>query len=725
LGAVSSSWSFLRRHWLLWLLLAIAAAACYRVADHTLLLVRGEFPDGYLTVYWAGKHQQYSDARSRVYATNPGRQVYVFLLPGPRELRRLRLDPPEHAPGTIDRLAMFEFGRRIIEQSPGNGFDKVAPLFETRLQADTAHGLTYVPEGPDPQLVWKFPHRRSGEATALAAGLFLLVMGAVALAYGALRRYATNRGLTAAQALVSPPVWLAGTMLFAAVYYVWQTPFHEVLRKDAVYYLLTGIRMTFGDIIPLHQHNTGWPMVLAAGLEITGIRDYPRAMVMARALSDTLVILWLVPFYVLCRRLCTDNATRIGLVAMVLTPYAAAHSHHALSEPLYVFLSLFAFILMLGAEGKPGRTLMAAMACGLASYARPDGLFLLGPVLLIAAWSAWKDRKQLYVVFLVPVVFFATAIFHLLPRYLAFGSPFDYGENSKYFVEGYRQVWAPNIHAPTIWQYLSTHSFAEIWQKFFNDGFLHVLWSIHVLPGEGSFLVWPYLAYAGLIWFVVLGHDRRLLIFVLAALAYIVGLTPVAQVYDDPGHCIVLLAPLILIGAKWLGAVIDRLPHAALRGLAVVAVIAGLWVNAHFHPQVTLRNMHWPYATDEWARWAAANLEGKVAIVEGGDLIDILQPWDKLGRFNLMSDEEKAHVIQPFRPGIYPDWPTALAEFRRDNVRYLLVDPFHCRSRPYMLGLLEPGEHPGVTRIASFDMPPDAGWEIEHMAVFRVEPASR
>jgi len=706
----------------LWILLAAVTAGCFRLADHTLLVIRADLPAGFLDVYWAGRNQQYSDARSRIYATDPDRHVYAFLLPGPRELRRVRIDPPEQARGTIERLDMYEIGRRGIQATPANGFAGVVAEHDATLGEDRTTGLTYTPTAADPQLAWHFPHRRSAAATALAAAALAVLLGLVSAAYFGLLGHAARTGRRPVEVLVSPPVWLAGCMLFAAVFYLSQTPFHEVLRKDAVYYLLTGIRMTFGDIIPLHQHNTGWPMVLAAGLKLTGIHDYPSAMVMARALSVTLVVLWLVPFYFLCRRLCNDNATRIALVALALTPWAAAHSHHANSEPLYVLLSLVAFNIMLGAEGKPRRLLLAAAACGLASYARPDGLFLLGPVLLLALWSAWKKREQLYVVFLVPVVFFATAIFHLLPRYLAFGSPFDYGENSKYFVDNYRQVWAPNIPAPTIWDYLSTHTFAQIWEKFFTDGFLHVLYSIHVLPGGGTFLLWPFLVYAGVLYYFVLGRDRRILVFLLAALAYVAGLTPVAQVYDDPGHCIVLLAPMILIGAKFLGELVSRLPHTALRGLAVSGVIAAILATTHFGSGLSFRNAHLPYAPDVWARWAAANLEGKVAIVDGGDLIDIRQPWESLGRFNLLPADQKARVIQPFRPGVYPDLASALADFHRDDVRYLLVDRFHARARPYMLGLLQPGPHPGVTRIASFEMPPGGGWWVEDMAVFRVDP---
>lgn len=74
------------------------------------------------------------------------------------------------------------------------------------------------------------------------------------------------------------------------------TPFSEVLREDAYYYLLKGFEITQGNWIPMHSHSIGWSIVLAFFLKVFGIRSIFDGMILSRVLSILIMGLSIFPF---------------------------------------------------------------------------------------------------------------------------------------------------------------------------------------------------------------------------------------------------------------------------------------------------------------------------------------------------------------------------------------------------------------------------------------------
>jgi hypothetical protein len=84
-------------------------------------------------------------------------------------------------------------------------------------------------------------------------------------------------------------------------------------------------------------------------------------------------------------------------------------------------------------------------------------------------------------------VFTATALPPLVQRTQAFGSPFDYGSNSKYLVADSSKVWSDTDPQPSLLNYLADTPPREIARKFLMGGLAHIIAHIAVSGGHD----WP------------------------------------------------------------------------------------------------------------------------------------------------------------------------------------------------------------------------------------------
>ena len=91
-----------------------------------------------------------------------------------------------------------------------------------------------------------------------------------------------------------------------------------------------------------------------------------------------------------------------------------------------------------------------------------------------------------------------------------------------------------------------------------------------------------------------------------------------------------------------------------------------------------------------WAVWAANNIEGTVAIVEGGDYVKMSQHYEPTGWRVAKRFADVESRIDLWRPGIYQNLDEALIEFRQKGVRFLITDNESMKRRPYLFSVSHP-----------------------------------
>jgi hypothetical protein len=381
----------------------------------------------------------------------------------------------------------------------------------------------------------------------------------------------------------------------------------------------------------------------------------------------------------------------------------------AMSEAVFVLLTVWVLYLLVDADKSLRRILFATVLASLAYYVRPNGLFLLGTILLVQLYHLRTNPRAWYLLGVLPALFVVVSLPHLIPRALAFGSPLDFGSNSKYLVDSYAQVWIHNVQAPGLFEYLRTHTWVDYYERFVAGGLFKVLRYIHQVAGQG----WPWLFYGGLAWLALVRWDKRFLPLCAMLLVYVAGLSLVVYIYGTPRHVFVLVPVVLILAAKFLSelsALIWR-PAALYVALGAMLVIAGL--NVQVPKTWSLRNFAVPYVKDDWAVWVADHLKGAVLVIEGRDLVDMSQPYAVIGRRNLAGAEKP---LRSYHPGAYANLAEAMPVFEAEQVRYMVLDPMHIRRRPYLKDVYSSQWSDHFKHLAHFEL----GHQIRDVDVFAV-----
>ena len=495
------------------------------------------------------------------------------------------------------------------------------------------------------------------------------------------------------------------------------TPFDDVLREDAYIYLQKAVEITNGDWTPIHTHFIGWPIFLALILTILDIDSIFAGMTIARWASIVLLALSIFPFASLAARLLGVRAAVIAVIAFTLSPPLLNFAGIAGADSLFVFLVMLVGHTLLGPGAGLARTLIPTTFASLAYYVRPNGIFLLLVILLYRLFSEepW-GRRMTYSIAAV-LAFFLISSPHLYARYAAYGSPVDYGENSKYFVDSSDDVWDPSVPIPTLGQYLATHTIGNYVNKFVIHGVIRVCLDLFRVMGP----LWLWLLLAGILHCVLSDRPNDFGVPLLFVVVMIVSLFPVYHIFSAFRYFLPIVPFALIIGTHMLDDLTQRTKVAGVLSAVFVAVLVGQAAVVTAENLVSkprqFTGLRAPQVRDQWAVWAAEHLEGKIAIVEGGDLIEMAQL--PIGH-DTATAASIPNKITTFRPRKYPDLRTALQDFASEGVGYVFVDHKNSGRRPFLREIYDPAWSEDFRHIRSFRSLPEQDWSIEDMDIFAV-----
>ncbi len=470
------------------------------------------------------------------------------------------------------------------------------------------------------------------------------------------------------------------------------TPFDDVLREDSYNYLKSAMEIRSGNWIISETQPMGWPVFLATVLFVLQIDSVFGGMLIARLLSIGITAGTLIPLAAISRSMVGGAGLVLVGVCYALNPVIWFIGRSGRAEALFLCLATLSLYAFIARPGRIGNTLAAAGIAALAFHVRPHGLFLLAAILVTLAVYWWRDGRSYLKQMLSAVGLFLLIVSpQLIARYIEFGSPFHFGENSKYFVDEIEDVWAHNVPVPTLWEYLTSHTWSDYYYKFVEMGLLEVLREFHL---EITLVIWIPLMYLGVT--KILFFDRRHDQFALLAywLIPLLSLVPVYHIFPTVRHIAPLIPLIYLLGAVALcrSTSLKRLGIGCIAVLAVVVAVTYIRVpSIYFAPRSAVQI---PSVKDSWAIWAAMSLDGKVAIIEGGDIMDMSQHYAYIDpavlttspyvQLNKIPYDQADKRIQYIRPGRYDNLEDALEQFRLASIRYLILDKHHIKRRPYL-----------------------------------------
>lgn len=511
---------------------------------------------------------------------------------------------------------------------------------------------------------------------------------------------AVERNLSTARAAVAI-VAVGGLLRLAFV------PFGAVLREDAFAYVVKAGEIARGNLVPMSSHAIGWPLALAPFVGLAGRTPIDGGMDVARAVTlvASLAVLWLTGrlAHSLLDRTSANVALAFTAVSAVLVYSASA----GMAEPLFTVL-LLAAVLEMGRASRlasfPWRT---GLWLGLAWWVRPHAIIAAAGVFAAVAIDRREGERRAAPLCRAGAVLLI-ACFAAAPvayqRYAAFGSPLTFGANDKYLLAAKKEhVWSANVAPVSLREFVQSLTPAVVVDRLLVHGFGRV--ALHV----GVYVVTPLL-----LPFLVLAVQRRLgdarfrpPIAVLAT--WVAAVVPLASA--SMRHLLPIAPLAFLLAADGFVEALRRprwrpFAAAALVGFILHSLAAAAWyrqadASAAIRDGLT------------WGTWAADHIRGRLAIVEGGDLVMMHLPDTAVAGVGLTDFYAPRTGLRVTRPGWFDSLEEAMAWMRGQGITHLAVDDDGVRRRPYLQRVRDPRTGPSCIEPIAAGTFADSAWPIQ------------
>lgn len=471
----------------------------------------------------------------------------------------------------------------------------------------------------------------------------------------------------------------------------------SLLQKDAYVYLLKAVEITRGNFIPSFSQSVGLSLFAAPFLLPFAGASIFKLMAVAKVISCLFGAAVIFPLYFLAKELCAKRARTIVLFIFTFWSVLVLSAGEFLTEPLFSFFLLWSLYFVvrylknratlrsavteqvLIAPGKEQQQpnfhwpfYLSFFFAGLAYYVRPNGFFVLATLIIAYLVIDGKNwQKKILPLLIGCVIFGATAAPFLWQRAEAFGSPFTYGENDKYFAEDYSQMYADNVPVASALTYFKSHSAKQMFDRFVVGGTARICFDLF-RPKDLPLLTFFILLGIGLnIW------RKEYWPLYICLLIFIGGLSLIYWL----GHTSRYVLPLVPLLIIFIATAWDWL----VRPQRFRDLLSGFFIICFIFLSITalVKGIPETVKMPDWATWAAANLRGKLATIEGGDLVIMNLPDAATAGVNQKNLYAPVTGLSVFRPGPFPDLAAALTYFRQIKTTAIVIDE-NQGARPYL-----------------------------------------
>jgi hypothetical protein len=484
------------------------------------------------------------------------------------------------------------------------------------------------------------------------------------------------------------------------------TPFGAPVDLDVFAYMLKALEIDQGSWTPVRSHAIGWSVLLAPLLATVSDQSVFTVMNLTRVAGALVGSLIVVPFAVLVRETLDRRAQTLALVLCPVALLLVRVSVRAFAEPALTFVLVGGTAAAVAARRKAGAWVAAGILAGAGFWFHPTGLLNIAivPSILFRALEPGRRLRYTGAAIALALVVAAPAG---IQRARAFGSPFDFSFNNRFFAANDLEMWTPHVSTPSLGEYVATRPAVEIVNRLLVRGLGAELrtFSLDVL----HLALVPLVLYG--CWLA--RRDERLRPQVLALGLFLAAWVPIHDLYGNGRHLSVALPFALALS----GAAVTRLSrlskHADAWALAVAMVFwAGESAAAAVQRQLVLTGQSQDGL--EWGRWTAEHVRGRLAISEGQELTMMFLPDAVIGGVDIFSMYAPQTGLTLVRPGEFPTIAEAFAWMKGAGVSHVVVDGMDAATK-YFGPLVRGDPPPFLTE--EYASPRGSRWPVR---IFRV-----
>ena len=469
---------------------------------------------------------------------------------------------------------------------------------------------------------------------------------------------------------------------YSLAFLAWRFLHFPFQRYDPYIYVVKGMEVAAGDWSPIRTHGIGWSAVLGVIFRVWHGSSVLENVVIASLVATLFSTLSIFPLVYIGRQIDKNPRTILLLLALFASSFTLTLPENdsiAMADPLFVFLFLVLFCFLYAARRNPLFLLCSGVVAGLAYAVKPVGLFIIPTILIAYAAGGHGLRRSIYGITFFLVAFIAVSAPFLIERHVAFGSFFNYGENSNYFSDTYTDAWGEAVSPVSFIQYFATHGILDFTNKFLVGGLLFVLGIFSAVMAH-QFLGWLYAGASN----EDAERNKLLNPIWITCAVWIIGLIPVFHVYSNPRHILPIIPLCFIVGAIGFrrlaeSARLRDFAHAGMVFLPFLILIIAFSITIFFSKdkKIAMRD------GAVWARDLAPRLKGNIAIGNGSDILMAQYPDSRVGGRGMLDMYAPQSGVVVRYPGKFDTVEAFRPWLKVTDIDYVVFDDAVKESFPF------------------------------------------
>ena len=213
--------------------------------------------------------------------------------------------------------------------------------------------------------------------------------------------------------------------------------------EDAIGHVQIAITHTNDNFAPLKAKTLGWSLSLFPFFELSQSEKFLDYTNLARIISMSLSTVTIFVMYSVARKFFSEKISIIAAGLFAFEPHLIYNSIDALTEPLYILVSLVAFRFILTQNIKI--ICFAFIFAGFAWIARWPGLIIFFVISIIYFVNFKKNKKNILTYFLFVSIFFLVVSPFLINRDMTYGDPLYFDLDNNFFTGNFSALQSHNL----------------------------------------------------------------------------------------------------------------------------------------------------------------------------------------------------------------------------------------------------------------------------------------
>lgn len=283
-------------------------------------------------------------------------------------------------------------------------------------------------------------------------------------------------------------IFLISVVIISIGFKLYLVDFSTFPSEDAIGHVQLAITHTNDNFTALKAKTLGWSLTLFPFFELSQSENFLDYTNLARIISMSLSTATIFVMYSVARKFFSEKFSIIAAGLFAFEPHLIYNSIDALTEPLYILVSLIAFRFILTQNIKV--ICFAFIFAGLAWIARWPGLIIFFVISTIYFVNFKKNIRNIltYLVFLS--IFLLVVSPFLMNTYMTYGDPLYFDLDNNFFTGNFSALQSHNILDS---QYTASNFIEEYGIIEFSDRF--IVTGIFNLLDQLTRILFPYLIF--------------------------------------------------------------------------------------------------------------------------------------------------------------------------------------------------------------------------------------